>query len=111
MTSAVARQAEELIGSRFDSIGAVTKYIHAFRTRRGREIAVERSRDGIYIWTEQVEGLPVGLEAPEAYEASRSRNSNLSQNAKRLAAGRPALYWRLKSAEELVALCDWYSSV
>lgn len=111
MKSAIAQQAEQILCSTFETTGSVTKYIHAYRTRRGRELALERARSGFYVWTELVGGIPVGLPAPEQYEAARSRNSNLASNAKRLGTGRAALYWRLDSAEQLQELCDWYAAV
>lgn len=109
MTSGTAQQAEATLSSLFDPIGSTTKYIQAFRTRRGRELAIERSRDGIYLWTEQADDRPPTLPMPEPYPAGRSRNSNLAPNAKRLAPERPVYYWRLESTQELLELCTWYA--
>jgi hypothetical protein len=108
--SSIAGSAEKLLADRFEAIGNVTKYISAFRTRRGREMALERDRDGLYLWTEQVEGRPIDLPAPEAYEAKRTRNSNLKSTAKRLQVGKAVWYWRLERISDLETLCTWYAS-
>lgn len=109
MSSNSAQQAEATLMGLFEPIGSTTKYIQAFRTRRGRELAIERDRDGIYVWTEQAEDRPISLPMPEPYPAGRSRNSNLAPNAKRLASGKHAYYWRLSSPQELAELCAWYA--
>jgi hypothetical protein len=108
--SSIAGSAEKLLADRFEAIGNVTKYISAFRTGRGREMALERDRDGLYLWTEQVEGRPIDLPAPEAYEAKRTRNSNLKSTAKRLQVGKAVWYWRLERISDLETLCTWYAS-
>lgn len=108
---AIAELATTVLTKHFESTGNVTKYIYAFRTRRGRELALERERDGIYVWTEQAPDRPLVLPAPEAYGPKRPRNSNLKCNAKRLTVGSPAWYWRLGTAQELEQLCVWYSRV
>lgn len=109
-TNLSAASAEVMLAERFEGIGNITKYIRAFRTRRGRELALERERDGIYLWTEQAEDRPSDLPAPEPYDAKRSRNSNLKSTTQRLGPGRPVWYWRLDEIGELERLCNWYAA-
>lgn len=107
--SAVAASSETLLGESFDAIGSRTKYISAFRTRRGSELALERNRDGVYLWTEQVDGRPIELPAPEAYPARRTRNSNLESQTQKLRIGKAVWYWRLDNLSQLQSLCAWYA--
>lgn len=105
----VVSSAEKLLADRFEGIGRKTKYISAFRTRRGRELALERNRDGVYLWAEQVNDCPTELPAPEAYPARRTRNSNLESQTQRLRVGKAVWYWRLDNLSHLQSLCDWYA--
>lgn len=50
----LARQAEDFCVEHFARITTPTHYVAGFRTRLGRELALDRQRDGIYCWSELV---------------------------------------------------------
>ena len=104
--------AEQLLLSNFTRTANPTKYIAGFRTTRGREFALERARDSLFIWTEN---LPypesLALSPPRHYSKDKTRNSNLNnKNSPRLILGKAVDYWKLESTEELNTLMDWYKT-
>ncbi len=103
--------AEQLLEKHLARTAKPTKYIAGFRTKRGREIALERSRDSLFIWTEHLAEFPQNftLRPLRHYPANKSRNSNLNnKNAPKLIVSKAADYWQLDSTESLQSFIDWY---
>lgn len=91
-----------------------THYIRAFRTKKGRELALDRTLSGIYLWTEPVaSGAPPRLTAMlrRRYAPTDTRNSNLKANAPRLAVGNAADYWLFPTLDDLKRFISWYRSL
>jgi hypothetical protein len=88
-----------------------SKYIDAFRTSKGLELAIERNRQHIFVWTELISGMTsiLPFSPLRIYSANDGRNSNLNQlRSPRLQKGRPACYWRLENTEQLQQLLKAY---
>lgn len=108
------KQAESILAERLYKIENPTKYIAGFKTRLGREIALERQRSSIYCWSEAVSltGLENSSISPiRTYASQKTRNSNLnSKNCPRLQVGRPVYYWKFDEIEELELFLNWYNT-
>ncbi len=101
--------AEIILSSRFDRTKASTKYIAGFRTSKGRELALERARKNIVaLWVECIDAqLHHNLEY-RYYEPTKSRNSNLNANTKKLAQGKEAWYVAFTDSASLEEFLNWY---
>ncbi len=104
--------AEALLASQLHRITKPTKYIAGFTTPTQRQLALQRERKGIYLWTEAVASLAppeLGRFVQRGYSASQSRSSNLnSTNASRLTVGHPVDYWLFETLIDLQKFIDWY---
>lgn len=101
--------AEELCAQRLERIAEPTQYIAGFRTKLGRELAIERERNVIYCWAEHVvkDGAPGS--PSRHYPADKSRNSNLNgKNSPRLREGRAVDYWVFDTLPAFARFLDWY---
>jgi len=107
--SDIVKMAEAWCATRARRVAPPSNYIAGFDMPNGRQIALERDRAQIYVWTEQVplDGSPA---APaRVYSAEKSRNSNLNgKNCPRLRVGSPVLYWIFHTLDELVRFLVWY---
>jgi hypothetical protein len=104
----IKNTAEQLLESILNRTAEPTQYIAGFRTIRGRDIALQRARDAIYIWTEHLE-LPntLTIRPMRHYPKDKSDSSNLNRkNSPRLIVGKAVDYWKLESTEELKALVE-----
>jgi hypothetical protein len=109
--------AEEELAKHLSSTSNGTQYIAGFRTKRGRELALERNRDSVFVWVECIEsGLP-GITIRNVknpgmpYSKDQGRNSNLNAtNAPRLMRGKPAFYLEVAGVEDLKELIRWYQA-
>jgi hypothetical protein len=102
--------AEKWLATLLKRTAEPTQYIAGFRTARGRELALQKNRDAIYIWTEHLD-LPdsLTLRPKRNYSSTKSRSSNLNRkNTPRLIVGKPVDYWELETTDELKTLVEWY---
>jgi len=106
----LARQAEAFCAEHFARIASPTHYIAGFRTRQGRELALERERDGIYCWSEAVSLADAPASPERHYPAEKSRNSNLNgKNCPRLRVGHAVHYWIFDRLDQFEAFLRWYA--
>lgn len=106
----ITETAEQLLANMFGRTAEPTQYIAGFRTNRGRELALQRARDSIFVWTEHLD-IPeaLALRPVRHYPKDKTRSSNLNRkNSPRLIVGKAVDYWNLESTEELKALMEWY---
>ena len=110
--SDIANMAEAWCATRTRRVAPPSNYIAGFDMPNGRQIALERYRAQIYVWSEQVslDGAPA---APvRVYSAEKSRNSNLNaKNCPRLRVGNPVLYWVFHTLDELARFLVWYGGL
>lgn len=106
--SATVRQAEAAIAASLPPIRNGSIKLAGYETPGGRHLAIDRAVQGIQIWTEDLPDQPP-LGSVIRYPASRSRHSNLTSQAPRLATGKNALLWKLQP-EDLDALLHWYKA-
>ncbi|MDB5969052.1 MAG: hypothetical protein JWQ90_1502 [Hydrocarboniphaga sp.] len=89
-----------------------TQYIASFSIGAARQLAIEKEKKSIYLWTQACrESAPPELACflRRHYSASKSRNSNLNEkNAPLLKAGNAADYWMFPTIGELVRFVHWY---
>lgn len=96
---------------RYPDESSSTKYIAAYKTKQGRQLALVASlKTEVKLF---LDAKPPSI--PDArienYPPGRPRNSNLDTNAPQLCADRQAFYVQVASLDELVQLCDWYESM
>jgi len=104
--SLTAEFAEQEVARLLRRIKNPTTKIAGFETPAGRHLALDRTVQGVQVWTEDLPGRPA-LGRVVRYPAKKSRNSNLQSQANRLATGRDAIMWKLEPAE-LMPLLAWY---
>lgn len=106
----IVQDAEKLLADMLKRTAEPTQYIASFRTPRGRELALQRNREEIYVWTEHLENTPTELAIePKFYPKDKSRSANLNdKNAPRLKVGKAVDYWKLETLEQLRLLANWY---
>lgn len=98
---------------RFQPIKSPTKYIAGFTTTEGRNLAISLESKKAQLWMEPgtwLDGVKTQLKDIELYESERSRSSNLSANAPKLAQGNPAVFLTVPTRAALLALCDAYDN-
>lgn len=105
--SAKVAQAEAEIASRLSRIRDGNDKIAGFETPRARHLALQRTGQSIRIWTEDLDSPTIRFDY-ESYSPTRSRHSNLTAQAPRVAHGRAARCWRLDSVADVKDLLDWY---
>lgn len=110
--SKISQQAEALLAQKLTRTAPPTKYIAGFVTPRQRQLAQERNRQSISIWSEAVAHeapSSLGRFLKERYPAARTRNSNLNgKNADRLRVGKAVDYWCFDTLGDLGVFVDWY---
>lgn len=105
-------RAEAILAGRLSRIAAPTQYIAGFLTSSRRQLALERARNSIFLWTEAAaHAAPpeLGRFLRRSYAADKTRNSNLNAtNADRLTRGHAVDYWRFDAVDELESFVAWY---
>lgn len=103
--------------TRFARLREPTKKLAAFRTVKGRQIALERERrNDIFVWIERyearVEGVEIrNLQCPgQTYAADQSRSTAVNSQCANLAVGRQAFYLRCATIGALERLVNWYTN-
>lgn len=102
--------ARRYLEDRYPEGSSNTKYIAAYKTRKGRQLALAASLKTevrLFLDAEPPNIPDVHI---ESYPPGRSRNSNLDANAPQLGTDRQAFYVQIASLDELVKICDWYES-
>lgn len=108
----IAQQAETLCAQVFERIAAPSKYIAGFSTRLGRQLALHRTQQAVYCWTQVVELTGAPTSPLRHYSASESRNSNLNaKNCPSLKQGNAVLYWRFDDTTSFQAFLNWYGQL
>jgi 5-methylcytosine-specific restriction protein B len=95
----------------FSLIKAPTKYIAGYTTNYGLHLALTLTGNKVVIYIEpHLSFFFDESEIPkiERYPAGKSRNSNISSNAPRLALGNPVLKLTVSTIKQLKAICDDY---
>ena len=100
--------AEQYLEERLGFRREPTKYISAYETSTGRQLALARNREKVQLWVDSYEADIDGVTLTEEYPPNRSRSSNLKSQAPKLSVGQPAAVVRVDSLASLEALCDWY---
>jgi len=101
-------RAEAIIEAQFDRIKAGNKKVAGFQTPLGRHLAIQRDVQSINVWTEDVEPTH-HLANFQRYPAGRTRHSNLTAQAPRVANGKNDRLWKRKDTGQLEALPIWYA--
>lgn len=109
MNGFTTEEAEKTLSSLFERTKEPTKYIAGFRTRKGRELALQRARRNmVSIWAECLDqNLHHALDY-KYYEPHKPRSSNLKANARKLAQGKAAWYITFRDPASLEGFLDWY---
>jgi hypothetical protein len=106
----LAKQAEEYCKDKLTLNADPSDKIAGFSTRLGRHLAIERTREIIYCWTEQVTLSTAPCSPKALYPASKSRTSALNgKHAPRLMVGRAVLNWNFENFEEFKRFIEWYA--
>ena len=114
-----SKEAEKLLRQTLSPNNTPTDYIASFRTKSGRELALERVRkEGFYVWVQKyttaINGVSIENEKfpGKPYLAAQSRNSNLNEtNAPKLMPGKKVWYLKAENIEALQRLIDWYKTL
>jgi len=102
---------EATLAKFLERIAEPTKYIAGFRTKDGKELALERKGRDITLWTQTVSLSGSEFEPAREYSDTDPRNSNLNRkNCPALRLGNPAYVWKLESADDLLDFVNWYSA-
>lgn len=113
--SEIALQAEERLHKSLVRIGSdEVHYLRCFRTANSRQMALSRTNQGIYLWSE-----PVWEHAASHHQAMRKKRyapeavriHTLEANAPRLYKGHAADYWQFPTLGDLDAFIDWYKTL
>ncbi|WP_165820036.1 AAA family ATPase [Microvirga sp. KLBC 81] len=88
-----------------------TKYLAVWRTKSGRELALQLDQRSARVWIEAPPPSLPGVSVQREYGPKDSRNSNLKANAPCLAQPNFAWYTALSNAEALSLLLDWYGNL
>jgi len=90
-------------------------YVAGFQLPSGRQLAVERCGQGLYLWSEPCrDRMPTDLRRAfrRAYAANRPRNADLNgRTAPRLKADHPAEYWLFDTLGDLERFFDIYAKL
>lgn len=105
----IAQQAEVLCAEMLHRIAAPTKYIAGFSTRLGRQLALQRTQQSIYCWTEEVALAGAPISPIRLYAANERRNSNLNaKNCPNLKVGNSLHYWKFADTTSFQDFLNWY---
>lgn len=111
-------KAQDFLRQIFPGTEKATQYIAAYTTARGRNIALERNRQGqFYVWTEtnghDLDGIVVNNRKVPGmpYAKEQSRNSNLNdKNTPRLKVGNQVWYLVIRDYTTFQQFVRWYAS-
>lgn len=104
-----SRDAEVLLGKRFESNGSPSKYVSAFQLGDGKQLAVERERPKASLWLESYDQNIHGVDVVKRYSPGDARSSNLNKSrGGQLMEGNPAVYLTVESEVALNKLMEWY---
>lgn len=107
--SKVAQQAEALCAQALARIAPASKYIAGFSTRFGRQLALQRTQQAIYCWSQDIPLTGAPTSPLRHYKASEPRNSNLNgKNCPNLKVGRAVHYWKFEDTAAFQAFLEWY---
>jgi hypothetical protein len=110
--SEIALRAQAVLDAQLTQNAPHSLYIAGYHTLHGKQVALERCRKSILLWTEAVaDAAPVEFQKhlKTRYTKDKSRNSNLNgKHASRLKKGNPVDYWEFNSVQELGKFIEWY---
>ncbi|RDI98919.1 hypothetical protein DVT68_10505 [Dyella solisilvae] len=113
--SQIVQQAEQHLTAELISIGNPDiLYLRCFRTGARRELALSRTAQQLYLWSE-----PVWERANPTHQGMRKRRyaaedpriHTLEANAPRLYAGHAADYWQFPTLGDLQTFVAWYKAL
>ncbi len=110
-SNSIAFQAEEYLEGRYGYRKSPTKYIAAFQSPSGKQLALERTRSGISIWLTEYSETLEGIQLLRTYSPDEPRNSNLKSQAPDLSPGNQAALVGVTSIDALEKLCDMYDDI
>lgn len=110
-------KAREEFKKHFPFTEVCTQYIARYKTKSGKEIALERDRsDAFYVWLQKfdknIEGIQIkNTKFPgQPYDRKQTRNSNLNdKNSPKLKLGNKVWYLKIDSFDALESLINWYA--
>lgn len=113
----LAEQAEAWLEASFERLRPASKKLAAFRTTRGRQLALALERkDAIFIWAEGYDGGAKGVEINNAkrpgqpYSPNQPRSSAVNSHCSQLAIGNKAYYLRCETLGALERFVAWYAA-
>lgn len=110
--SEITLRAQAVLDAQLTQNAPHTLYIAGYHTLHGKQVALQRCRDSILLWTEAVaDGAPAEFQKhlKTGYAKDKSRSSNLNEkNASRLKVGNEVDYWEFNSVHDLGKFIDWY---
>ena len=113
----LAVRAEALLESAFARLREPTKKLAAFRTAKGRQIALALERkDDIFVWAECYDGVIDGVAINNVkrpglpYAPDQARSSAVNSQCSNLAIGSRAYYLRCESLGALERFAKWYAT-
>lgn len=112
-TSLIVEAAESWLNKNLRPTKAPTKYIAGYQTRTGKQLALERCRQNLMIWTEPYSpelGIDNSVKV-ENYDPTRPRNSNLKSRAPKLQTGKPAQYRTFNGLDEFQRFVGAYAGI
>lgn len=111
----LVQQAEQQLAASLVGIGNPdTRYLRCFRTGTGRELALSRTTQQLYLWSEPVwEHASASHQSmrKKRYAASEPRIHTLQANAPRLYVGEAADYWEFPTLGDLHGFVAWYKTL
>lgn len=110
----ISLAAEKLLTHKFKRVTEGTQYIAGFTTANQFQLALQRCRESIYLWTESVSNQApdsIKNKLEKSYSKDKTRSSNLKKNCCNLAVGNPVDYWKFESLEEFENFLDWYQTI
>jgi hypothetical protein len=96
-----------------------TTHIITYRTKTGRELALEpNSKDAYLLWLQKYNTAIEGVEINNRdypglpYEAKQTRNHHLNEtNSPKLKLGNKVWYLKIRDLEALKHCVDWYAKI
>lgn len=103
----------------FAGLQQQTDYIAVFKSKSGRELALERDRtEAFYVWLEKyttsIPGVSIKNQSNpgQPYERKQARNSNLNdKNCPNLKVGNRVWYLEIESTQALKEVANWYAAL
>lgn len=105
----IAQQAESLCAQRFSRTAQASKYIAGFSNKLGRQLALHRTQQAIYCWSQDVPLIGALASPIRHYAENESRNSNLNgKNCQNLKIGCAVHYWKFEDISSFQDFLRWY---